>query len=243
MAHGEDASKDWVQELFKDARPVPRSTPYLEPEDSPFSRGPGMRFYEEMLAESLLGAAEREAQSLAPAWLRDEEAILICLPAFQPEWALSVVGDRKSGYWALSVEGQKSLWYSTKLWYSTGGDSGIPCPPSVNIYRTELAADLGGAVCDIWNRVLSQTRYTQERCLGCDGVTYHFSYSRRGIKGIPKISGKTWSPSADSVPGKLVGLSYALRDHAKDSANQDVFQNVIRDHLEWFQTHSQSFSS
>lgn len=242
MRHGHDASYDWMRELLKNAQPVPRS-PYLEPETSPFLHGSGMRLYEETLATTLLGATESEAQSLAPAWLREDKAILVCVPSFQPEWTLSVVGDREAGYWVLLVEAQTSLWYSTTLWYSTAGEPGIPCPPSVNIYRSELAADLGGAVCDIWNRVLSQTRYAREPLHGCDGLTYHFAYSRMGIKGIPERSGKTWSPEKGSVPGKLVGLSHALGDYAKDSPNRDVFLKVIQDHIEWFQIHSQAVSS
>jgi len=242
-AHGDDVSIDLILSLLKDAQPVPRS-PYLEPEDSPFSLSPGMRVYEQMLAESLLGAVEREAQSLAPAWQREEKASLVCLPSFEPEWALWVVGERKARFWVLLTEAQKSLWYSTKIWYSTTVDPEIPCPPSVKIHRSELATDLGRAVCEIWGRVLSQTRYPREPLQGtCDGVTYHFAYSRQGVKGIPPTAGKTWSPNEETVPGKLVGLSHALRDYAKDSANQDVFLRVIQDHLEWFQTHSQKSSS
>ena len=51
-----------------------------------------------------------------------------------------------------------------------------------------------------------------------------------------KRSGKTWCPTKDSVPGKLVIISDALGEYAKDLANQDVFLRVIRDHIEWFQT-------
>lgn len=240
MAHDDDASElDSFRSLLKDSKPLPCS-PYLEPEGSPFSLASGMKVYELMLAESLLGAAEREAQALAPAWQREETASLVCLPSFEPEWALSVVGERRARFWVLLTEAQRSLWYSTSTWYSTTGDPEIPCTPSVNTHRSELATDLGGAVCDIWSKVLSQTRYPQEPLPACDGITYHFVYSR---KGKPTTAGKTWSPSRTTVPGKLVGLSHALRDHAKDSANQDVFRQVIEDHLEWFQTHSQMFSS
>jgi hypothetical protein len=236
MAHGEDASKDWIHELVhelaKNAKPMQRGTSHLEPEQSPFSRRSGMRFYEQMLAESLLGAAESEARSLAPVWMQEEKAILVCLPSFRPEWALSVVGERKAGYSVVMVEAQESLWSSTRFWYSKEGDPTMACPPSVNIYRNKLAADLGGGVCDIWNRVLSQTRYPQLPWYGFDGESYHFTYAR---KGVPERSGKTWSPAEDSVPGKIVGLSHALGDYAKDSANQDVFLQVIQDHIEWFQ--------
>ena len=238
MRQGGDASNNWVHELLKNGKPISRS-PYLEPEDSPFSHGPGIRLYEEILAASLLGAMESEAQSLAPAWYREEKAILVCLPSFQPEWTLSVVGDRKAGYWVLLVKAQRSLWYSTTSWYSTAAELGIPLPPSVNIYRSELAADLGGAVCDIWSRALSQTRYPQEQCNGCDGIIYHFAYGR---KGISEKSGKTWSPEKESVPGKLVGLSEALGSYAQDSANRDVFLNVIQDHIEWFLAHSRNLN-
>jgi len=234
MAHDEDASKHWFDEVMKNAQPVQRSTPYLEPEDSPFSRHPGMKLYEQMLAESLLGAAEREAQSLAPAWMQEERAIVVCLPTFRPEWALSIVGERKAGYWVLTPQAQESLWSSTRFWYSRESDPAIPCPPSVNISRSKLAADLGADICDIWRQVLSQTRYPQKPCDGCDGETYHFTYSG---KGMPERSGKTWSPAADSVPGKIVGLSHAVRDYATDSANQDVFLKVLQDHIEWLQTH------
>jgi hypothetical protein len=234
MPHGDDASIDLILSLLKDAKPVPCS-PYLEPEDSRFSLAPGMRVYEQMLAESLLEAAEREAQSLAPAWQREEKASLVCLPSFEPEWALWVVGERKAGFWVLLTEAEKTIWYSTT------NNPERPRPPSVKIHRSELATDLGRAVCDIWSRVLSQTRYPREPLQGaCDGVTYHFAYSRKWIK---ETAGKTWSPEEETVPGKLVGLSHALRDYAKDSANQDVFLKVIQDHLEWFQTHSQQFSS
>jgi len=195
MAHDEDASKYWVHELAKNAKTVQSSTSYLEPEESPFSRRPGMRLYEQMLAESLLGAAEREARSLAPAWMQEEKAILVCLPSFRPEWALSVVGERKAGYWVLMVQAQDSLWSSTRFWYSKEGDPTIPSPPSVNIYRNRLDADLGGGVCDIWSRVLSQTRYPQMPWYGCDGESYHFTYPR---KGIPERSGKTWSPAEEA---------------------------------------------
>lgn len=241
MAHGDDASKD-LGKLLEDAKPVARSSPYLEPEDSPFSRHSGIRFYQEMLGESLLGEAEREAQLLAPAWQQEEEAILVCLPSFVPEWALSVVGDRQAGYWVLLVEAQESLWSSTRFWYSAEGDPAIPRHPSVSTYRNALAADLGGAVCDIWSRVLFQTRYANEQWQGCDGVSYHFTYSRKGARGVPKKSGKTWSPGKNSIPGKLVSLSHALGVYAKDLDNQDVFLKMIQDHIEWLQSRSQRFS-
>ena len=222
-----------IRSLIKNAKPEPlkRST-YLEPEDSPFwpTRAIGMRVYESMVAESLVGAAECEAQSLAPVWQREETASLVCIPSFTPEWALWVVGERKAGFWVLLTEAEENIWYSTR------SEQEVPRSPSVKKHRTELATELGAAVCDIWSRVLSQTRYPQEPLLGaCDGVTYHFAYSR---KGMPATAGKTWSPVESTIPGKLTALAHSIKDYVRDPANQDVFMQVINDHLEWFRSHS-----
>jgi hypothetical protein len=189
-----------------------------------------MRVYELIVAESLLGAAECEAQLLAPDWQREETASLVCIPAFSPEWALCVVGDRKLGFWVLLTEAEENIWYSTR------GDQETPRSPSVKKHRTELATELGAAVCDIWSRVLSQTRYPQAPLPGaCDGVTYHFAYSK---KGIPATAGKTWSPLESTIPGKLTALANNIKDYVRDPANQDVFLNLINNHLEWFRSHS-----
>lgn len=235
MAHDDDASNLYsiIASAKKSAKPVPRS-PYLEPEDSPFTFLPGLRVYEAMLTEILSAAADREAQSLMEwPWQREEKANLVCVPSFEPEWALSIVGERKAGFWVLFMEAQNSLWYSTNTWYSATADPKIPSPPIVEIFRSKLVPALGGAVCDIWNRVLFQTRYPPEPLHGRDGTTYHFSYSRK--RGLA-MAGKTWSPEEETVPGKLVGLSQALKCYAKDAANQDVFLKAVEDHLEWFRS-------
>lgn len=169
----------------------------------------------------------------------EEKASLVCVPSIEPEWILLVVGEKKARFWVLFVEAQKSIWYSTNLWYSAKGDPEIPFPPSVEIHRNELDPALAEAVCDIWSRVLLQTRYPQEPLHCCDGITYHFACSG---KGKLAMAGKTWSPEEGTVPGKLGGLSHALRDYAKNAANQGVFLTVIEDHLEWFQTHLQQLS-
>src|SRR5436309_2858665 len=99
--------------------PSPASIPYLEPEDSPFSLASGMKVYELTLAESLLRAAERVAQSLALAWQREETASLVCLPSFEPEWALWVVGE-SNGRPTPAVPWKRSL--STRMGAIESGD-------------------------------------------------------------------------------------------------------------------------
>jgi hypothetical protein len=186
--------------------------------------------YKLMIAESLLESTKREVQSVAPVWEQEETASLLCLPSFEPEWALSVVGDRKARFWVVVAEAEKNIWYSMAV------SEEMSNSPYVKTHWTEVTAELGAAVCDTWNGALCQTHYAQEPFCGCDGVTYHFAYVRKGKQS--EMAGQTWSPDENTVPGKLVALSYALKEYAEDVANQDVFRNVIKDHLEWFRTNS-----
>lgn len=194
---------------------------YLEPEDSFFSPslGMGLRVYELMVAKTLLGAAECEVHSIAPAWQREEIASLVCNPSFEPEWALWVVGERKAGFWVQLTEAEKNIWYATR------DDPEMPHSLSVTNFQRKLDTHLGGAICDIWSRVLSQTRYPQKPLIcACDGTMYHFAYSR---KGIPSTAGKTWSPLEGTIPGKLVDLSRILKNYVQD-CGQSSLQIVRR---------------
>jgi len=74
------------------------------------------------------------------------------------------------------------------IWYSMRSGEKIPRTPSVKKLWTKLPIELGAGICDIWSKVLSQTRYPHAPFLdGCDGITYHFAYSR---KGIPAMAGR-----------------------------------------------------
>src|SRR4051794_39765094 len=99
MAQRDEGSRlDSFKSLFKDEkRESLERSPYLEPEDSPFwpAKPARIKAFELTVVESLVGAATCESESLAPAWLREETASLVCIPAFSPEWALWVVGERK----------------------------------------------------------------------------------------------------------------------------------------------------
>lgn len=109
--------RDLTSRILKDNEWVPReSSPYLEPEDSLFSMAlsGGVGTYMLAVATSLLGAAECEARLLAPIWQRDETASLVCLPSFEPEWALWVVGARRVGFWVLLAEADRSIWHSMR---------------------------------------------------------------------------------------------------------------------------------
>jgi hypothetical protein len=224
MPHRDDAKeRDLISRILKDAEWVPReSSPYLEPEDSLFSMAlsGGVGAYMLAVATSLLGAAECEARLLAPIWQRDETASLVCLPSFEPEWALWVVGARRVGFWVLLAEADRSIWHSMR------GE--LETPDSVPLKKrySELSLELGVAVCDIWSRVLSQTRYPEKRTIDrCDGVSYHFAYSR---KNIASTAGTTWSPPEVTIPGQLVGLSDTLREyvHYGGQSNLQIVRKI-----------------
>lgn len=206
------------------------ASPYLEPEDSPFSptRRGAITDYELLVAESLRGAEECEARSLAPGWQLEETAGLACGPSFEAEWMLWVVGERTAGFGVLLLEAETSMWYSDK----SGPE--MFHQPLVKKHRAEFAKDLGGAVCDVWSSVTSQTRYPRKLLDGrCDGVTYHFVYSR---KGLPATAGKAWSPVETTIPGKLAALAHSVRDYVRDPENQDAFLQAVKDHFLWFQS-------
>src|ERR1022692_557376 len=111
MAQHNDASDSLLSRILKEAKPVRRDLSlYLEPEDSPFSSPlmVGVRAYELMVARSLLEVAGCEARSITPDWLREERASLVCLPSSAPEWALWVVGVRRTAFLVLLAEADKS---------------------------------------------------------------------------------------------------------------------------------------
>jgi hypothetical protein len=233
MPHRDDAKEgDLISRLLKDANWVPcESSPYLEPEGSLFSVALSGQLgaYMLVVATSLLGAAECEAGLLAPNWQRDEIASLVSLPSFEPEWALWVVGARRVGFWVLLIEADRSIWHSMR--------SELETRDSVPLKKRygELSIELGAAVCDIWSRVLSQTRYPEERTMDrCDGVSYHFAYSR---KNIASTAGTTWSPPEGTIPGQLVGLSDTLRKYVQygGQSNAQIVRKIAED-LAWLQT-------
>lgn len=212
--------------------PMPNeSSSYLEPEGSRFSprQSTAIRSYELLVVETLLEPTECEVQSLVAPWQLEESASVVCLPSFEPEWVLRVVGDRKAKFWVVLLEAETNIWYSALSQSETS-----PSPPVKKLWA-ELAKEIGGAVCDVWSDVVSQTRYPRTRLAGgCDGATHHFEYSG---KGVPAIAGKTWSPVETTIPGRLAGLARCLRDYVRDQENQDAFLQAVNDHLLWLQSH------
>ena len=138
-------------------------------------------------------------------------------------------GERKEGFWAVMTETQENIWYSMR-----SGEK-MPRTPSVKKLWTKLPIELGAGICDIWSKVLSQTRYPRALpgWLRRHHVPFCLFEKRDSCNG-----GKTWSPLGTTIPGKLTTLAQGIKNYVRDSANQGVFLQVINDHLEWFRSHS-----
>lgn len=224
MAQPKDPSEmTRLAQLLKPATLVRREpSSHLEPENSPFSStgGAAISSYEVMVARALVEPMELQVRGQGCR----EIASLVCLPSFKPEWAVWVAGDRKTGFSVLLTEAGENIWYRALR-------AEMPLSSAVRMQHGRLPIDRAEAICDIWRRILSQTRYPKESRMGNDGVVYHFAY---WVVGNPAQSGKTWSPGMTTVPGKLAALGHSIKDYVQDPENQDVFLNVIDDHLAWF---------
>ena len=96
----------------------------------------------------------------------------------------------------------------------------------------ELAPEPAQAICEVWRKVLAQTRYSAGEALSrCDGVTYHFAYTsdRSG-----RMEGTAWSPGRNTPPGRLAALSHLLLDYVLDTgqSNEQTIE-LIREHVAW----------
>jgi hypothetical protein len=233
MARPEDSDRDRIRELMKGAKTVfVPTSPYLEPEDSPFSSPLTLvlKEYELIVASTLFKSLESACESIICEQRHRETASLVCIPSHRPEWALWVVGERKTGFSVLWAEAEGNIWLRRCL-------AKEPKPTSIRKSQSQLPTELGGAICDIWRKVLSETRHPEVRDGGWDGVMYHFGHW--SVSTGTRMAGKTWSPPEKTFPGKLVSLSVALKDYALDKgeSKRQIVQR-IEDHLAWLQTNT-----
>jgi hypothetical protein len=228
MAQSNGAWESWLKELDAHAVYQTReSNPYLEPEDSPFLPPlmPAIHVYELMVAKILLEPAEAAFRLGGYGEARREVAGLVCIPSFEPEWALWLAGERKGGFSVLLTEAENNIWYSSRK-------PEAQFPMAVRKSEGQLESSLAGAICGVWRGALSQARYSKDQAGGNDGVTYHFGYWDVGAR----MAGKAWSPTEQTAPGKLAAISHALRDYLRNEgpASQQIIQ-AIEEHLAWFQ--------
>lgn len=102
-------------------------------------------------------------------------------------------------------------------------DAGYPIDPlevQVSIDTQPAPARVCERIRNAWVQLLLQTRYPdpETRRLGFDGVSYHFS---AWLRGMGTLSGQTWSPDQQTVPGKFVMLAHAMRDFARSGSADD----------------------
>ena len=181
--------------------------------------------------DSLLAADELDwdyARKVRDVLLKDTAshslARMVCLPSFQPEWAVSVVREDGPGrndpinYFVEYVVVDKPLW-------PPGNNASQNA--KVKTFRAELDFETAGALSAIWGRMLRSVHYPEEPHIGVlDGEGYHFSgfipANARGggasgaFNAAPEQpgQGQIWSPDEDSVCGRLVAIGEELKSYA-----------------------------
>jgi hypothetical protein len=213
--HDNPPSRELLSQLVEHVKPVwlPASA-YLEPEDSLFSCPPRALLDKELLklATTLLTPLGSLVENYS---MYRRTATVVCTGVYTRPWALYVHEETPSKFFVFWDEAHLSQ-----------------APVQVQQYR--LPAELGGAVCDAWERVLSQTRYPKEPYVSpCDGVLYHFGFR----SAYRNMAGKTWSPPEETQPGKLAVLAHTLRDYSEGNGqSESQIVRRIEDHVEWLLT-------
>jgi hypothetical protein len=136
-------------------------------------------------------------------------ARMVCLPAFEPYWMVTVVRedgedlDAPHTYYVEYVGQERKLDSLAKK------------------ARAPLDAETAEALNKTWRRMLRRTRYPAEPRIGADGVDYHFSRFLPLIdRGRPDPlagweEGTIWSPDDDSPCGAIVTLGERLKAYVQ----------------------------
>jgi hypothetical protein len=178
---------------------------HLEPEQAILNEPEWQWSYAQRLREVLLKDAARY-----------HLARMVCLPAFEPEWVVTVVReeaedpDAPHSYYVEYVGAEKKLFPPKK-------SQGVTAKKS----RAPLDRETAESLNKTWRRMLRATRYPKEPRLGADGVSYHFSrflpLIDRGSQSDPLAGweqGKIWSPDEDSLCDELVAIGERLKAYA-----------------------------
>jgi hypothetical protein len=143
-------------------------------------------------------------------------ARMVCLPAFQPEWVVTVVredgedDDAPHTYYVEYVGAEEKLFRPKDL-----------KSLKVKKSRAPLDHETAEALSKVWRRMLRAARYPSEAGLGADGVTYHFSRFLALIdrgQADPLAGweeGQIWTPDEESPCGELVAIGERLMEYAR----------------------------
>ncbi|MCO6044420.1 hypothetical protein NG895_10935 [Aeoliella sp. ICT_H6.2] len=176
---------------------------HLEPNDSPFDSPPVITAYMHAVAASLKPKTDRKAKAVAT---------ITCLPSFESEWMLCLECSRSGHYTSYANTADQPIWpiQETKTITATKHQAG-------------LSDAIGTTLHVVFRFALLGTRHSETSRIGLDGVTYHFSFDY--------MSGKTWSPPTDSVPGKLCALANELYN---DTVAEQINERRIARIVDWF---------
>ncbi len=182
----------------------------LQPERSPFDH----IFYEYhgRVAEWLL--------STALGGHRRAEFTAVCLPSFQPEWAMRLFRPLK---------GIPDIREPTLL--LVRAKEAIRGPTTGTIETTRYTLPIPDALATrleaVWRMMLESTRAHRLVGTGLDGVKYHFVYRDRAAQ--------TWSPRPESRAGRFVELAHTLaRLTSAESSDRPQIEAELNDQLSGF---------
>ena len=188
---------------------------HLEPDDSVFTYGWSLDYYSNVVR--VLGRV-----------LPERSPKVFVLPSNLNEYVIGI-NDEEGGCLIVSGRVTHTLW----LYESRKDNSDIdeymknsdfpedPLDVAVDLSDQPASPDFCRRVRDVWATTLLRTRYPDPDSVrvGADGVSFHFSTWQRG-RGI--LSGKTWSPEGQTIPGKLVALSMSLRSYSRSGIGDDL---------------------
>jgi hypothetical protein len=86
-------------------------------------------------------------------------------------------------------------------------------PAALKADRCEISVTpaLREKLISVWSGMLLKVNKPDEERLGLDGEDYHFSMPLDG----KELRGKIWSPPDDTDPGRLAGITWAMRDYCR----------------------------
>lgn len=183
----------------------------LCPETSPFDCVDVFGNYYRNVASALLEPGKHNRRGLLS---------VVCLPSFEVEWAIRLLGSEKEGFSITRSVAETMIWSRQGL-----------TPVAVMQVESPLPAELAASVCEAWRNMLRLVRYPQSSAAGLDGVTYHFACFEPGMGWM---AGTTWSPEDRTAPGRLVALSQLLFQYVEQGAKERSRLAVeIRQAADW----------
>jgi hypothetical protein len=181
---------------------------HLEPEEGILNQPQWAWDYGQRLREVLL----KDAGGL-------HLARMVCLPAFEPEWVITVVREEPEDdnsprtYYVDCAVAEKKL-------FPLKNTRGVTAKRA----RAALDVETAESLNRLWHRMLRTTRYPTEPGWHADGADYHFSrFLPLFDGGRPDPlggweQGTIWSPDEESACGELVAIGKRLKEYAQARA-------------------------